>query len=424
MNRIFRVFVCFFLITLGSNTIASPAMDLFDQASATLQREYYGYSNINLPGAILKRRGELEVTCKPRGESCAFEMAAPALDALTTDLGDDHTYYLNPSSYRQRQRAMAGQGATQTRFGLRTAHLPGTNARVVLNVREDGPAKLEGFRRGDRIYAVDGQALPGDPGENNALWNGLEASGEAVVLSTIRSGQRFAAQLKARVFERAWGPSLEHPADAPVGTDVLTIPSFLASGVSQQIHDLVRTANARGTTHLIIDLRFNGGGDLIQTVQAIGAFVNTCRVRYDSRDFSAVFNHASFGTRSITSIRLFDFFDVPLEEVHPATVFTGQVTVLINRQSASGAEVFAHSLQRTKRATVVGEPSYGVMGTSTADYELMNGGALYITNGRSIGPDGQPLPQRVRPDLVVSENLEQILDRDLMLQTVLAGAPK
>jgi carboxyl-terminal processing protease len=400
----------------GSNALASPALDIFDQASGTLQREYFGYSSLDLPKAIAKRRAELGLACKPQGESCAFEIAEPILDALTSDLGDDHTYYVNPISYRQQQRAIAGQGSSKTRFGLRTAQVPGTNARVVLGVREDGPAKLEGFRRGDRIYAVGGQAFPGDLGENNALWNRLEASGEAVVFSAIRSGQRFAAQLKARVFERAWGPSLEHPTDAPAGTEVLTIPSFVASDLSQQVHDLVRIANARGTTHLIVDLRFNGGGDLFQTMQAIGAFVNTCRTRYDSKGFSAVFNYNSFGPRGATSIRILDFLDVQLEELASASLFTGRVTVLINSSSASGAEVFAYSLQRAKRATVIGEPSYGVMGSSTNDFELIDGGALYITNGRSIGADGKPLPERVQPDLTVIENLEQITKQDLMLQ--------
>jgi carboxyl-terminal processing protease len=406
------------LVTICSSVLASPALELFDQASSTLQREYFGYSSLDLPKAIAKRRGDLETACKSKGESCAFEMAAPALAALSADLGDDHTYYVDPNSYQQRQRASAGQGSSQPRFGLRTAQVPGTNARVVLGVREDGPAKPEGFRRGDRIYAVNGQAFPSDPGENNALWNKLETAGEAVVFSARRDGTRFAAQLKAKVFAQAWGPSLEHPAIAPVGTDLLTIPSFQASNLSAQVHDLVRTATARGTTHLIVDLRFNGGGDLFQTMQAIGAFVSTCQTRYDSRDFSAAFRYTTLGTRGITAIRLLDFFDLPLEQVDPASVFTGRVTVLINRQSASGAEVFAYSLQQAKRATIIGEPSYGVMGTSTENYDLIDGGAFYITNRRSIGADGKPLPERVQPDLVITENLEQITGQDLMLQAM------
>ena len=81
-------------------------------------------------------------------------------------------------------------------------------------------------------------------------------------------------------------------------------------------------------------------------------------------------------------------------------------------------------MQQAKRATIIGEASYGVMGSSTSDYELIDGGALYITNRRSIAPDGKPLPERVQPDLIVTESLEQILGQDLMLQAIQTGVAK
>jgi carboxyl-terminal processing protease len=85
--------------------------------------------------------------------------------------------------------------------------------------------------------------------------------------------------------------------------------------------------------------------------------------------------------------------------------------VLINRFSASGAEVLAAALSDNGRATVVGEKSFG-KGTVNISNDLDDGGQVYISIAKWLTPDGLAIDGvGVRPDVPVTLSDEDIDQR-------------
>ncbi|RJG25809.1 carboxy terminal-processing peptidase [Massilia cavernae] len=90
--------------------------------------------------------------------------------------------------------------------------------------------------------------------------------------------------------------------------------------------------------NVLIDLRNNGGGSLIEAVELTGLFIDKGPV---------VMQRTAEGTVSVES------------DTNPGLAWSGPVGVLINRGSASASEIFAAAIQDYGRGLVIGEPSFG-----------------------------------------------------------------
>ena len=104
--------------------------------------------------------------------------------------------------------------------------------------------------------------------------------------------------------------------------------------VKRLIDDL-RKENIEG---LIIDLRSNGGGSLLEATSLTGLFIETGPV-VQVKD-------------AIGRIEINDDPD-------PAISYTGPLAVLVDRYSASASEIFAGAIQDYRRGVIIGEPTFG-----------------------------------------------------------------
>jgi carboxyl-terminal processing protease len=144
------------------------------------------------------------------------------------------------------------------------------------------------------------------------------------------------------------------------------------------------TASGAALTGLVLDLRGNPGGYLSQAVSVAdiwldqGPIVSTLdRVEGTQRDMAR-----TLGTDSDT-----------------------ELVVLIDRGTASAAEIVAGALQDRARAKVVGQSSYG-KGSVQQFFELSDGSALKLTTARYYTPSGRSIQGvGVRPDIVINDQL-------------------
>jgi len=82
-------------------------------------------------------------------------------------------------------------------------------------------------------------------------------------------------------------------------------------------------------------------------------------------------------------------------------VFQGLTTVLLDKETAGGAEALAAALRFYNRALAIGQISAG-RAVEYADLPLPSGAILRVASAEAIGPDGQSLfPAGVKPDLPV-----------------------
>ena len=90
--------------------------------------------------------------------------------------------------------------------------------------------------------------------------------------------------------------------------------------------------------NVLIDLRNNGGGSLIEAVELTGLFIDKGPV---------VQQRTAEGRVEVES------------DTMPGLAWDGPMGVLINRGSASASEIFAAAIQDYGRGLVIGEPSFG-----------------------------------------------------------------
>ena len=138
-----------------------------------------------------------------------------------------------------------------------------------------------------------------------------------------------------------------------------------------------------GMKRLVLDLRHNPGGDLEQTVRILGLFVPPGTAVVSTRG-----REGEQGDPLKTPERQRRKRDYPL-------------VVLIDRMSASASELTAGALQDLKRATIIGETSYG-KGSVQQIIPMGGGTALRLTIATYHTPSGRtPHRQGITPDVVV-----------------------
>jgi carboxyl-terminal processing protease len=257
---------------------------------------------------------------------------------------------------------------------------------TIESVIQGTPAARAGLRRGDRIVAVNGRSLAGRPSnESIALIKG--EPGTKVALTIAREGRRTTQRIeRARVTQPVVAGSVTTRGGRRYGVVVFT---GFTEGSAGQVHAAVERLLRRGAGGIVLDLRGNGGGLLDEAVEVASIFLpDGTIVSTDGRSRARHVYTATGG-----AIRR----SVP-------------VVLLVDRGTASSAEIVTGALQDRHRAEIVGTNTYG-KGVFQEIRELPNGGALDLTvgqyflpSGRNIGGRGVAEGSGIAPDVRASDD--------------------
>ena len=146
---------------------------------------------------------------------------------------------------------------------------------------------------------------------------------------------------------------------------------------SKDIRNILNTFNENEVDAVVLDLRNNGGGALIEANKIIGLFVSsgpTVQVK-QSRGFIQ-----------------------PYGDSRAVQVWEKPVLILVNRYSASASEIVAGAIQDYKRGIVVGQRTFG-KGT-VQSLENLSEGQIKITESKYYRVNGTSTQNRgVIPDI-------------------------
>jgi carboxyl-terminal processing protease len=249
----------------------------------------------------------------------------------------------------------------------------------IVRVIPGSPAEQAGIRPGDHILSVDGQPtarLSTDRAAN--LLQGEAGTMVTLVLSTPPEPPRQVSLRRRRVDV----PSIDSAQilDRQLGIGYLRLVCFQKT-TSSDLEVALWKLQREGMKSLIIDLRGNPGGLLITSVEVADKFIQrgvivSTRGRSVQEDFT--YSAHSAGT-----------WRVPL-------------VLLIDRETASAAEIFAGAIREHRRGTVVGVRSFGkgsVQGIFPLD---LSGAGVRLTTAKFFSPSGRPYCRiGVEPDVVV-----------------------
>ncbi len=413
-----RLLAVIAIIASLPSALASPATDLFREASFYLDFYYFGLSQAKPKELIAKYQPELETACKASGDACSYDVARGIIEKMIGDLDDGHTYLLSADAYARSQGA-ENAPATAT-YGIT---LPTVNAKgeaIITDVRTGSVAEEAGLQPWDRITTVGGEKLqPAQDAQASLNAFRTKIRVDAPVKFGIARGDatnptNFEVTMQRRINKTPALPYLYQPATAPKGVFVLRIPDFgTYNRVGPRVHELVKQAQAKNATAIIVDLEDDPGGELKECTTAVGAFVGDLELAFQTK-FDKQVAYYKAGTV---------FEEDPQDPRKGYTLpdparWMGKMAVLVNEHSASCSEEFAFNIQRAKRGPVIGETTAGVLNTATTYFPLIDHGAIAVTIVRAVLPDGTVYPESVTPDVEVSFNLAKAANtgRDPLLE--------
>jgi carboxyl-terminal processing protease len=291
------------------------------------------------------------------GEADLYQRAA---DALVGSLHDPYAELLVKDAYREYQRQMAGTEIDFERGPSESAWEGRTIGDVI--------------SPGDEVLSIDGEKTTGWSADR--LDEALRRGSSPTVTVVVRP--RGSKEPVVRRFTRT---EIHVPAASrgvmlrdSVGYIVLR---RMSQGAAAELRAAVDTLATQGMTSLVLDLRSNPGGLIREGVAVAALFL-------EPGDTVAT----SVG-RASSQVKTY------LAEV-PGEWDDLRLAVLVNRGTASSAELVAGALQDHDRAVIVGTPSYG-KGVLQTTYPIGEDVAVKLTTARWYTPSGRSV-QRPRPD--------------------------
>lgn len=360
--------------------------------------------------------------------------AEKAIDEMLASLDDRFTYFLDPQSKaddenrRQGEFVGVGIGFRLGRAGdgkLMIASdgnvMPGVGTSglpLIQDVVAGSPAAYAGIKVGDEIEAVNGVSVRGR--SMQALISMMRGpKGTEVTIAIRRNSVALVVVITRDVIRERL------VADKMLANDIgyIKLKSFGPDNiVNELIAAVKRLSTAKG---LILDLRDNPGGQVVNAIKAAAVFLDrgvvvVTKTREDGRVVESEYA-LSQDELVIATMKAKD--DVLLVRVkRPVDQQTNvPMIVLVNGNSASASEMLAGALQDNRRAIVVGEKSFG-KGIGQSLIAMPNGTVLHVTAMRYYTPsmrwvgDGTGVglfAMGIIPDVPVASRGSLILDLQL-----------
>ena len=292
---------------------------------------------------------------------------------------DPHTTFLDPEEFGILEDDTEGRFAG---IGVEVAMRDGWL--TVLSVFDGGSAAVAGLEPGDRFLRIDGVDAR-DMRIAEAVRSMRGKAGSKVKLSVRREGRDAALELTLKR-----GTIDLKPVEVELfddGVVYVKIKAFQEQTASMLRKGLDRAASkARdnkndGVRGVLLDLRNNGGGLLRQAVLVADEFLPKGVI---------------VTTRGRDNV-LRDSYRAHQSGTRPKW----PMVVLVNSQTASAAEIVAGALQDRKRATLVGERTFG-KGSVQNIIELPDGSAMKLTISKYFTPSGSSIQaQGISPDIEI-----------------------
>lgn len=291
--------------------------------------------------------------------------AQAEVEKMLSTLGDRYTRYLPPSKYESIVNA-----ATGNLYGVGVELAQSGDRVIASDVEPNSPASRGGLERNDVFVEVDGVKFDdgkATPDDVAVVVRGPEGSKVGVVVE--RDGKKIDYILTREPIKitsvRSYMGGDKPGVDGKVG--VVRIKNFsgtTADTVKEQLEDLKK----KGAKNIVLDLRGNPGGLLPGGVDTASLFLETNKPVVFVADKNGVVDAQSTFKDGID-------LETPL-------------VILVDRNTASAAEVMTAALQENKRALVAGEQSFGkgIVQTIRQLEEGKNGGVA-VTIARYETPE-------------------------------------
>jgi len=299
-----------------------------------------------------------------------------ALKGMFESLNDPYSAYTTAADWRMITDTTTG---TFGGVGLTITKIDKVGAEVVTAI-EGTPAYKAGISAGDIIIKVNGE--PVDKLSIDQIVDKLRGTPKTDVTVTVKRGDSivFDATITRDVIEL---PIVKY-AMIPGGIGYLRITEFTPQ-TAERSREALRFFKDNNYSSLIIDLRGNGGGLLNAAVDMANLFIDQGSI-VEIRSERVERENVKYNARPNRMM------------VDPSI----PIIVLVDKYSASASEILSGALHDHKRATLLGEKTYGKGSVQTV--MPLGDGGFRLTTARYYLPSGVTIDKvGIQPDIVVQE---------------------
>jgi carboxyl-terminal processing protease len=278
---------------------------------------------------------------------------------------DPHSSYLDAADFAEFKTEQRSQyyGIGATIGDLHQGDDLNTYIRATF---EDAPAARAGLGFGDKIVAVDGQSMKGKNfSEVRKFLLGPLGTQVKVTVEHTETGK---VETVAITRDAVSLPSIPQAYMVRPGVGYVAMTGGFNTTTAEEFEAALQQLHTKGMNMLVLDLRGNRGGLLIQAVRVANMFLQRGQLIVSQK------GRIRGSTEPFTALN-----------DNPDTV---PLVVLVNGDTASAAEIVAGALQDHDRALIVGESTFG-KGLVQLPYQLEYDSALLLTIAKYYTPSGR-----------------------------------
>ncbi len=296
------------------------------------------------------------------------ELYVKAAKGVVSTLGDPYSAFLGPAEFRSYRNLLRGRGET---IGLSLE--AGVTGLRVLAVVPGTAADRAGLKPGDFVDAIDGQ-----PSEQWPVGRALTALERDSVAIRVQSPTDSVPLEVRLVHETAQIPAVGSIVRLSDSVGYFALRS-VSSNSSAEVRSALVALRAWQLKGLVVDLRGNRGGPIDEALRIADLFLAP-----GQKIASVAKRRISWG------------YNAAGPDAYPDL----KLTLLVDRRTASSAEIIAAALRDNQRAVLVGERTFG-KGLIQTTVQLGDSIAVRLTTGRWKGPGGGLIDGGIHPDSAV-----------------------
>ena len=271
----------------------------------------------------------------------------------------------------------------------------------VSRVFDNSPASKVGVKVGDVVIKVNDTDITGKSLTEVVSMISGENSGNKSKLTVTRNGEELSFELAKGTIEV---PVVNSQIYENNGKKIGYIKiDLFSSKVYKQFNSALKNLEKNNIQGLVIDVRDNPGGYLSEVKNILCLFLDKKQVLYQLQTKNKT--EKIYGTKK------------SIERDYP-------VSVIINDESASAAEILASAFKESYGSRIVGINSYG-KGTVQSASDLNSGDTIKYTVQKWLTPDGNWVNDKGvvptdRVETVLQEGETLTYENDTMLQTAIS----
>lgn len=311
------------------------------------------------------------------GEIDKKKLIDGAKAGMVEALGDVYTVYMNNEETEEFYDDLHGNvgAGIGVEMGLRDGYVR------ILRTLPDNPARAAGILAGDIFYKVNGEDVYTlSTEEISSKVKGEE--GTEVTVTVIRDGEEKTFTMKREVINNV-SAYVEYDG----ATAIVTLTRF-DTDTGTQVQKMAQEFSKKGINKVILDLRGNGGGYVSAAQDLLSLWLDNEPVLIQkSLHFGDSVSKTSSGKAILKDMK---------------------TIVLVNGSTASASEITAGALQDYKKATIVGETTYG-KGVVQQLFDLSKGTTLKVTTAEWYTPNERSINKTgITPDIEVERTYDDI----------------